>query len=116
MGTVPSRHAYLANLGVALLAGAAGYLAWRRWRKHHGWAVGALAAAMLLHNTGYIWLVKKPAFRTRADYTERLIDQARRTTATPLRISNRDFPFNLDLARDAILVRTGQSRAVVFVD
>lgn len=116
MGTVPSRHTYLANLGVAVLVGLAGYWAFRRWRKNHAWAVGLLAAAMLLHNTGYIWLFKKPAFIVRADYTERLIDRATNSSASPLPISNRDFPFNLGLARDAILVRTGQTREVVFVD
>ena len=116
MGSVPSRHTYIANLGVALLVGVAGYTAFRRWRKDHSWAVGLLAIAMLLHNTGYIWLYKKTAFRERADYTERLVEQAQRNSASPLPISNRSFPFNLDLAHDVILVRTGQHRAVEFID
>lgn len=116
MNTVPSRHTYLANVGVALLAGVAGCAAWRRWRKQHRWALATLAAALVLHNTGYIWLVKKPAFAARAEYTERLIDRAARNAASPLPVSNRDFPFTPELARDAILVRTGQDRPVVFVD
>ncbi len=114
MSTVPSRHTYLANLGVALLTGAAGYAVWLRWRKDHAWAVGLLATAMLLHNTGYIWLFKKPAFRARAEYTERLIDRANHSAASPLVISAREFPFNLQLAQDAILVRTGKARVVQF--
>ena len=116
MGSVPSRHTYLANLGVALLIGLAGYAAFRRWRNDHAWAVGLLATAMLLHNTGYIWLYKKPAFRERAEYTERLVEQAQRSAASPLPISHRKFPFNLELAHDTILVRTGQNRVVEFVE
>ncbi len=112
-GSVPSRHTYIANLGIALLVGAAGYLAWRRWRKDRIWAVGLLAAAMLIHNTGYIWLVKKPAFIERAQYTERLLEEAAHNPATPLHISKRTFPFNVELAHDVILLRTGQDRTVV---
>ena len=116
MGSVPSRHTYVANLGVALLIGLAGYAAFRRWRKDNAWAVGLLATAMLLHNTGYIWLYKKPAFRERAEYTERLVDYAQRNAATPLNVSHRNFPFSLPLAHDTILVRTGQNRVVEFID
>ena len=116
MGSVPSRHTYVANLGVALLIGLAGYAAFRRWRKDNAWAVGLLATAMLLHNTGYIWLYKKPAFRERAEYTERLVDYAQRNAATPLKVSHRNFPFSLPLAHDTILVRTGQNRVVEFID
>lgn len=116
MAEVPSRHTYLANLGVAWLVGAAGYAAWLRWRTDHAWAVGLLASALLIHNTAYIWLVKKPAFRTRADYTERLVEQAKRSPASPLVISEREFPFNLGLAQDTILVRTGKARQVQFGD
>jgi hypothetical protein len=116
MGTVPSRHTYLANLGVALLVGAAGYLVYTSWIKNHPWAVAALAIALFLHNTGYIWLVKKPAFVTRSMYTEQLIDQAMHTSASPLRISADTFPFNLELAHDAILIRTGQDRDVQFIE
>jgi len=116
MNTVPSRHAYLANLGVALVVGVAGYAAWQRWRKQHFWAVGILAAALLLHNAGYIWLVKKPAFLARARVTEQLIDRARHSPLNPLPISTREFPFSADLARDAIRIGTGQIRTVVFTD
>jgi len=116
MNTVPSRHAYLANLGVALVTGVAGYAAWQRWRKQHFWAVGVLAAALLIHNTGYILLVKKPAFAVRAQYTEQLIERAKHNPLNPLPISSREFPFNADLARDAIRIGTGQIRTVVFID
>ncbi|MBY0503355.1 MAG: hypothetical protein K2X03_05590 [Bryobacteraceae bacterium] len=115
MNSVPSRHTYLANLGVALVVGVAGHAAWRRWGQRHTWAVVALAAAMILHNASYIWLVKRPAFEMRSAYTERLIQRARQNPAQPLPISNRDFPFSPELARDTILVRTGQFREVVFV-
>ena len=116
MSSVPSRHTYLANLGVALLIGLAGYAAFRQWRKDHAWAVGLLATAMLMHNTGYIWLYKKPALRERAEYTERLVEYAQHNSTSPLQISNRNFPFNLTLAHDAILVRTGQDRVVEFIE
>lgn len=116
MGTVPSRHTYIANLGVAILVGLAGYVAYRRWRRDHAWAVGLLAAAILLHNTGYIWLFKKPAFVVRADYTERLIDRATQSSTSPLRVSSREFPFNSQLAHDTILIRTGKDVAVEFVE
>ncbi len=116
MGTVPSRHTYLANLGVALLIGVAGYSLHCRWGKTHAWIIGVLAVVVFLHNTGYIWLVKKPAFIVRAEYTEQLIDQAMHSADSPLRISNSTFPFSTELAHDAILIRTGQDRVVQFIE
>jgi len=116
MNAVPSRHAYLANLGVALVIGVAGYAAWQRWRKRHLWAVGVLAAALLLHNVGYILMLKKPAFVSRARYTEQLIDRAKHSPLNPLPISSREFPFSPELAHDAIQIGTGQNRTVIFTE
>ena len=43
------------------------------WR----WAPAALALAMVVHNCGYLWIVKQPQFVSRAEPTESLIRFAR---------------------------------------
>ena len=74
MDRVPSRHTYLAALGISLLAG----LAWRALPRR-AWPAAALAATLLLHNTGYLWMRKLPQFERRAEATNRFIQFASQT-------------------------------------
>jgi hypothetical protein len=73
MNRVPSRHTYLAAAGLALLVGTA-------WRTLPGrrWAAAA-AAAMLLHNTGYLWVRKLPQYERRAEATVRFLEFAKQS-------------------------------------
>jgi len=78
MDRVPSRHRYLASVGVALLVGAA-FLALRERAAMWGrpWLVPLTAALMLAHNCGYLWFYKQPQFLKRAEPTEALLDLVR---------------------------------------
>jgi hypothetical protein len=102
MPRVPSRHNYLASLGVALVAGAA-WLALRqrtagtRWR----WVPAAVAAAVILHNSGYVWRVKHPQYVRRAQPTETLIRYAREQ-AEPFALAC--FPYYNEVAAAALQV------------
>lgn len=66
---VPSRHTYLAAAGLAFIAAAA-------WRALPARAPAAalLAAAVLVHNGGYLWLRKLPQYERRAAATRRFLD------------------------------------------
>lgn len=77
MTRVPSRHTYLPSVGLALLV-AAGFLAFReRVAAPSRWAAAALAAAILAHNVGYLWIKKRNQFLDRAAPSEALIKMAR---------------------------------------
>ena len=50
--------------------------------KGREWIVALVAAAVLVHNVGYIWVKKQRQFRERAQATEELIQVARQTPGT----------------------------------
>lgn len=94
MPHVPSRHIYLASAGLALIAGAA------LVEIQHKRLLFALAlTAILLHNTGYIWVKKRQQFLDRAEPTERLIAIAREKGA-PMTIGC--FPYSPEVAERAV--------------
>jgi hypothetical protein len=76
MTRVPSRHAYLASAGLALMVGAGLTTVARRFPARR-WIAPALAAAMILEEAGYLWLVKKEHYTLRAQPTEMLLERAR---------------------------------------
>lgn len=91
MTRVPSRHTYLASLGLALLAGAA-YLALRENIGIRKPWVAALAVILVVtHNAGFLWIHKLPQYERRAAPTERFIQFARSTDA-PIRVECFPFP------------------------
>jgi hypothetical protein len=96
MPHVPSRHIYLASAGLALIAGAA--LA-ELHKKRMLFAVAV--AAILIHNTGYIWVKKRQQFLERTAPTERLIAIAREKGA-PLNIGC--FPYGPEVAERAVQI------------
>jgi hypothetical protein len=102
MMRVPSRHTYWASVGVSLFV-AGGILAlWRRpaLRRSVPW----LAAAMLVHNAGYLWIKKLPQFEERAAVTERFVKFAANETK-PIRVAC--FEVSPVVARLAAQVRLG---------
>ncbi len=78
MPRVPSRHTYMASVGVALLVGA-GFLAFREWAHGHEkrWLVPALAGLLIAHECGYLWTVVHNRYVLRAQPTERLLEIVR---------------------------------------
>lgn len=102
MPRVPSRHTYLASAGLAWVV-ALGFLAFYRRFHQYRWPAYALGAAVVLHNCGYVWIVKQPQYVKRAEPTEVLVELAR--AGAPIRVSC--FPYNLQLARLAIEMRLG---------
>jgi hypothetical protein len=78
MPRVPSRHTYLASVGLAWIV-AAGFLTLKeRWNNSKPWVLSALLAVVLIHNCIYLWTRKHQQFVLRAAPTEALIDFARR--------------------------------------
>jgi len=96
---IPSRETYIASAGLALLFGLAmSFLPDRR-------LVAAIAAVVLVHNVGYIWVKKRAQFVARAEPTNQLIAMAR---STPLPIFVRCFPLNDWTAKEAVHTATGR--------
>jgi len=96
---IPSREAYIASAGLALLFGLALSLIPDRR------LVAAVAGAMVIHNVGYLWTKKRAQFVARAAPTEQLIALARSTTQ-PIRV--RCFPLNEWTAKEAVHTATGR--------
>jgi len=100
---IPSRQTYLASAGLAMLFG----LAMAHWQARAGsrrGVVAAVAAVVLLHNVGYLWIRKRSQFLERAAPTEQLIALARRT---PAPIWVRCFPRNRFIAEEAVHLGAG---------
>lgn len=110
---VPSRHVYLAFVGVALLLSiGAQYFMTRR---------KALAGFILVYglfNCGYIWFYKHDQFMARANVTEQLIQFAKAETEAnglhPLRVSC--FPLAPELATIALNHQLDIPESWVIVD
>ncbi len=99
MHRVPSRHTYIASLGLALVVGAA-------LRQAKAPAVLALVVAL---NVGYLWIRKRPQFLERAAPTESLIAAARKA---PGPVYVRCFPLAPITAEAA--ARLGAGKRVVW--
>jgi hypothetical protein len=102
MPRVPSRHTYLASLGVALLAG----LAWSRLPAAFGpRARAALAAIVIAHNAGYVLVWKHRQFVERAQPTEALVHFA---LSHPGGFRLAGFPYSRDVAVSTLKLRAGR--------
>ena len=109
---IPSRQTYLASAGLAMLVG----LAAAHWRARAGakrGAIAAVAAVVLFHNVGYIWIKKRHQFLERAEPTEQLIAVARRT---PGPIWIQCFPRNHYIAEEAVHLGAGHPASDVIWD
>jgi hypothetical protein len=101
---VPSRHVYIASLGVALILA----MAFDRMVVRKRLTV-ALLAAYVSFNTGYIWFNKHDQFLTRANVTEDLVSNVRHYFARhgrrPIQVTC--FPLAAQVASLAIQEHTG---------
>jgi hypothetical protein len=76
MNRVPSRHTYLAGVGVALIAASA-YIALSNRAAARGGLGTAFLLVLLLQNSTYLWMKKLPQFERRANVSERFLQYAR---------------------------------------
>jgi len=105
MPRVPSRHTYLASAGLAWVVAAGFLVFYRRVRSPHRWPAYALAALILVHNCGYIWVKKRAQYLERALPTEALVDFARQADG-PVYV--RCFPYGAEVAELAVQMRLGK--------
>jgi hypothetical protein len=107
MPRVPSRHTYLASAGLALIV-AAGALAFRiRTAEKYPWALPALAALLVVHNSGYTLTRKHAQYKERAEPTEKLLQLARNTPGT---LYLHCFPYGIEVAQLTLEVTGVKSR------
>lgn len=97
MPHVASRHTYPASIGVAIVT-AGGVIALLESSPRRAIAI-ALAAAMVTHNVGYLWLVKRKQFLARAAPTEQLLEFVR---SRPAPVWIQCFPRPRVIAEEAL--------------
>ena len=107
---VPSRHTYLANLGLAWLVAAAALELRERWGASRRWAAPAVATLIVAHNVGYLWIKKRPQFLERAAPTEKLVELARRVEG-PIYVHC--FPYGYEIAKRAMEMAAGKPAALL---
>lgn len=100
MPHVPSRHVYLASVGLALVVAAGFWAAAERWTGRQ-WAVVALGALIVTHNCAYLWTRKREQYLRRAAPVQALIDFSRKANG-PIEV--RCFVYGENVARHAIEV------------
>ena len=112
MPRVPSRHTYLASVGLSLIV-AVGLLSFRqharRWSQV--WVVPVAVCLVIVHQIGYLWTVKHRQYSERARPTEHLISVAARTGKE---IHAKCFPFAPVLADLALQLRLAKDARPVF--
>jgi hypothetical protein len=106
MPRVPSRHTYFASVALAWVVAAALLAFERRSTPGRRWAVGAIAAIIVLHNCGYVWTRKYQQFLERARPTEELIGFAR-TAAGPVYVHC--FPYPSPIPEWAVEMQAGKA-------
>ncbi len=104
MPRIPSRHHYLASVGFALIIGAA--MVTLRQRTRSRWPVLAVMTLLVVHNLGYLWVVKRSQFEARSEPIEAILRVARKDQRRPLLI--RCLPISLDEAKRAMELRLGE--------
>lgn len=100
---IPSRQTYLASAGLAMVVG----LALTQFDRR---AVAVIAAVVLIHNVGYLWVKKRPQFLERAAPTEQLIALAR-TAQGPIWV--KCFPRVPWIAEEAVHLGAGRPASVL---
>jgi hypothetical protein len=104
MPVVPSRHAYLAGVGLSLVA-AIGFTILREHLQLR--AVVAIVAAVLAIKCGYLWTRKHEQFVKRAAPTEQLVE-ALKNHQGPVAVDC--FPYPAQIAEAAVRLHLGQPR------
>jgi hypothetical protein len=108
MHRAPSRHTYLAGLGVALVVGCAWSLAADHWKtRGKRWAAG-VAVACILHNSAYVWIWKHPQYVRRTRPTEALAGYARQHEG---RFALTCWPYTHMVAESTVRVAAGREES-----
>jgi len=105
MERVPSRHTYLASLGLALIVGAAICSLKQSRRAPVQFAAGVLAVAMASHSLIYLWTKKLDQYVRRAEPTEMFLRFATETDSTPIQVVC--APYGFEAFRYAAIIRLG---------
>jgi hypothetical protein len=111
--SVPSRHSYLASVGLALLVAAA-LIEFQirtapRYRKS---AIAVICGVIVAHQCAYLWIKKQKQFETRAEPTEKLV----RIVSEKSPIHVRCFPYDRSLAELALRIRGLDPGAALIFD
>lgn len=109
MGSVPSRHHYLASAGIAFVTAEAFRVVRARYRSP--WLVPALLSVFLIHQAGYLWIVKVDAFAERARPIESFLDYLAHEPRRPVYVTC--FPVTVSEAQRAAHFRRGEPEAAI---
>ncbi|HUQ95358.1 MAG TPA: hypothetical protein VM120_27010 [Bryobacteraceae bacterium] len=110
MPRVPSRHTYLASAGLSLLIA----VAFVQLRLHiQRLPLIFMAAVIVGHNCGYLWLVKRNQYVVRAAPTEALIQMASQAEG-PIFVEN--FPYGSGIAEHSVELAAGKPRTLLLFD
>jgi hypothetical protein len=103
MSVVPSRHTYLAGVGLSLIV-AAGFVALREHTGSRHSVVAGVALLIFAHNSSYLWIRKQGQYIERAEPTELLVEDLRGRQG-PVEVYC--FPYASQAADLAVSMRLG---------
>lgn len=109
MPRVPSRHTYWASAGLAMVVGAV-FLQGVPRLSDRKRVLAAVAAAVIIHNCGYLWIKKLGQYQERARATEELIAYSRRAR-NGVRV--RCFPYGDDIIYHSLDILQGRKRGEI---
>jgi hypothetical protein len=107
MRFVPSRHTYLAGLGLSWIVGAAFWALYARLNRYQRPIGAVVLAGVLAVNIGTLWTRKRRQFLERAAPTEALVELVRRTPGLIYMRCN-GTPVERTIFEAAVRVRTGK--------
>lgn len=113
MPRIPSRHHYIASVGMALLVAVA-FGALVQWRQATAHWVVLLAMTFIGHNWIYLWVSKLPQFEQRAALIEDFVGFVAEKPGSP--VANGCSDLNSGEARNAIRMRLGLDPAALLPD
>jgi hypothetical protein len=104
MPRVPSRHTYFASVGLAVVV-STGFWALRERFQARPWLSWGLAAVVVIHNCGYLWIRKQGQYLERAAPTEQLVVFAAGVEGP---VFLHCFPMGMEDAQWAVELRLGK--------
>ena len=107
MRFVPSRHTYLASLGLSWIVGAAFWAFYERLHRYRRAIGAAVLTGVFAVNIGTLWTRKRRQFLERAAPTEALVQLVRRTQG-PIYMRCNGTPVERIIFEAAVRVRTGK--------
>jgi hypothetical protein len=105
MDRVPSRHTYLASVGMAMVVGAAFWRVRLEAGKHKRVLAGMLAAVICGQSIYYLWTKKLEQYKRRVEPTETFLRFVKEVDRTPIQI--RCAPYGYEVFRYAAVIRLG---------